>query len=249
MPWELPIHAARGTIDFLSTERRGDGPALDSGTFRLWKALQNSGFRIALTGASDFHCIHWAVDETAPRTDVLLEGDVSYDSWLDAIRSGRASLAVGHGSHLDLRVDKSRLGEEVTLPAGGGSVSLQVESRFPASDSVDLLVNGRVVQTVFMDGGAQVATVNLPLASSAWIFARSRSVATSPVYVVVGGAPVRGSAADVCYLVGYVDHLSRLVSSHRLDLGASTGQALAAYAGARRELMQRFLEAGGQTCP
>ena len=45
VPWEVVVNAARGRLDFLSMERvpAGQG-AVDAGTFRLWKALQNSGF-------------------------------------------------------------------------------------------------------------------------------------------------------------------------------------------------------------
>ena len=50
MPWEFPVQAARGGVSFLITERRGDGPPVDPGTFLLWRTLLNSGFRIALLG-------------------------------------------------------------------------------------------------------------------------------------------------------------------------------------------------------
>ncbi len=54
VPWEVVVHAARGRLDFLSMERTLDaGP----GTFLLWKAMQNAGFRVAIAGGSDWSCI------------------------------------------------------------------------------------------------------------------------------------------------------------------------------------------------
>jgi hypothetical protein len=60
---------------------------------------------------------------------------------------------------------------------------------------------------------------------------------------------VRGPAEDICYLVRYVDYLHDLVTSRRLDLNESQGEALAAYDEARAELQKRFTEAGGTACP
>ena len=55
VPWEVVVDAARNRLDFLSMERLpgGQGP-VDAGTFRLWKALQNAGFRVAIAGGSDW---------------------------------------------------------------------------------------------------------------------------------------------------------------------------------------------------
>ena len=52
---------------------------------------------------------------------------------------------------------------------------------------------------------------------------------TSPVYVLVGGQPIRASANDVCYLWRSVEDLEDLVTSGRLRLGDSRDEALRAY--------------------
>jgi hypothetical protein len=73
-------------------------------------------------------------------------------------------------------------------------------------------------------------------------------VLTSPVYVLVGGQPIRASADDACYLLRAVEDLEGLVTSGRLRLTASRADALAAYAEAAAELRRRFAESGGQSC-
>jgi cysteine-rich repeat protein len=248
VPFELPVHVARGRLSFLITERRGSGPALDERTFLLWKSLLNAGFRVGLTGASDFPCINKALNETTPRTDAILDGDLTYARWIDAIRRGRTVAATGYGNRLNMRVNGTLLGGEVRV-AAGELLNVSIEARFPEPTVVELVANAAPLASVRLDAGAQVATLRLPATASQWLIARTPRAATSPVYVVVDGRPIRPSAADACYLVRYVDHLTNLVTSRRIPMAGSQAQALAAYAEARAELLRRFTEAGGRTCP
>lgn len=237
MPWELPVHVARGRLDFLAVEKPGPTSPLDEGAFLLWKALLNSGFRLPLAGGSDYTCLNHEFGPRTPRTDVLQEGPLSYAGFLDALRNGRSAVAIGRGNRLDLRVNGARLGEEVQLRAGE-PVELDLESRFGQPGQVEVLVNGRVERTLGAEPGTGVGRVSLSLTRSAWIAARSRWVATSPVYAIVDGREIRASAEDACYLIRYLDHLSALRPG-----------AQPAYAGARDELVRRFTESGGATCP
>jgi hypothetical protein len=248
MPWEFPVHAVRGEVGFLITERRGDGPPVDEGTFLLWRTLLNSGFRIALLGASDYPCIHRTIDDTSPRTDVIVSGGpLTYEAWLEGIRRGRTAVTLDSRHHLNLRVNGAPLGSEI--PARAGEVLLvALESEAPEPTAVELIVNGAPAASAVLAGGRQVATLRLGLAGSSWLAARTRRSATGAIYVVVDGKPIRASAQDACYLVRYVDHLGRLVSTGELDLGEDTDDALDAYAAARAELHKRFQEAGGQVC-
>jgi hypothetical protein len=73
-------------------------------------------------------------------------------------------------------------------------------------------------------------------------------VLTSPVYVLVGGQPIRVSADDACYLWRSVEDLADLVTSGSLRLTDSREEALRAYREAVTELQRRFVESGGQNC-
>ena len=247
MPWEFPIQAARGGVSFLVTERRGDGPPVDGGTFLLWRTLLNSGFKIALLGASDYPCIHRTIDDTSPRTDAIVNGPTSYDGWLEAIRRGRTSISLDARHHLNLRVNGAPLGSEVAAKAGE-VLLVSVENEAPEATTVELLVNGATATSVTLAAGRQVATLRLGLPASSWLSARTRRSSTGATYVLVGGKPIRASAADACYLARYADHLSGLVTDGEIDLGEDQAEALDAYAVARAEFDKRFHEAGGNAC-
>jgi hypothetical protein len=96
--------------------------------------------------------------------------------------------------------------------------------------------------------GPQLAQVRLPVARSSWIAARSHNALTSPVYVLVGGAPVRASADDICYLWRSLEKIEELVRIRILNLYESEPVALAAYREAVSELQRRFVESGGGVC-
>jgi cysteine-rich repeat protein len=246
-PWDLPIQAVRGGVSFIVTERRGDGPPVDPGTFRVWRSLLNAGYRIAVMGGSDYPCIHHEYGGF-PRTDVIVSGPLTYDAWLEGVRRGRTVVTLDAAHRLNLRVNGTPLGGEVAVRAGE-VLLVSVESESPEPTGVELLANGGTAASIVLPAGRQVATLRLGLAQSSWIAARTLRAATSAVYVVVDGRPIRGAASDICYLKQYTDYLSDLVRSRRVDLGDDTGAALEAYASARAEFARRFGEAGGGVCP
>jgi cysteine-rich repeat protein len=234
LPWELPVHVARGRLDFLAVEKPGAFP-VDDGAFRLWKSLLNAGYRVPLAAGSDYTCLNHSFGPRTPHTDVLLEGEVTYAGFLDALRRGRSTVSLGRGHRLDLRAGGAHMGDELSLRAGQ-TLEVAVETRFEAPEEVEVLVNGRVEGRFRADSGHQVGRVSLRPSSSAWIAARSRSVSTSAIYALVDGREIRASADDACYLVRYVRHLSSLRGR------------LAAYVEAEDELLRRFTESGGATC-
>jgi cysteine-rich repeat protein len=247
VPWEVVVNATRGRLDFLSMERVPGGGPVDAGTFRLWKAIQNAGLRVAIAGGSDWGCLTHVFGDDTPRTDVIVDGPLTYESWLKAIKAGRTTAANGAGNHLDLRVEGRRLGDEVPL-AAPQDVTVTVETAGPSAADIEVLVNGEVVGEVPVAPGPQLTQFRVPILRSSWIAARSPHVLTSPVYVVVGGRPIRPSADDVCYLWRSVEDLEGLVTSGRLRLTDSREEALRTYGEAVTELQRRFTESGGQSC-
>jgi cysteine-rich repeat protein len=138
VPWEVVVNAARGRLDFLTMEvvAVGDGP-VDAGAIRLWTALQNTGFRVAIAGGSDWGCLTHVLGDDTPRTDVIVDGPVTYDGWLRGIKAGRTAAASGAGRRLNLRVEGRRLGEEVLLPAPQ-DVTVTLETQGPAAEEVEV---------------------------------------------------------------------------------------------------------------
>jgi hypothetical protein len=155
-------------------------------------------------------------------------------------------MAAGVGSRLNLRVEGRRLGEEVLLDAPR-EVTVALETAGRATE-VEVLVNGQVAVRLPVAEGPQLTEVKVPVSVSSWIAARSLNGLTSPVYVLVGGRPVRASPDDICYLWRSVEHLEGLVTSRRLNLYESAQESLPAYHEAIDELKRRFAESGGQSC-
>ena len=249
-PFEAVVHVARGKLDFLSTDRVPDGQgAIDDGTFKLWRSVENAGFRVAIAGGSDWLCAHQPGDDT-PLTDVIVDGPLTYENWLAGIRAGRTSAvnAFAAGPHLNIRVEGKRLGEELSL-AGPGEVRVLVEATSERAGDVEILVNGETRTRVAVSTGSQVAETRLTISQSSWISARSPRVITSPVYVIVAGRPVRASATDTCYLLRSVEDLQFLVTKNWLRLEGGQVEALSAYEQARQELERRHAEGGGAPCP
>lgn len=239
-PIEFPIHVVLSRNTFLEFE----GPNLGGG-LELWKALQNSGFRVAVVGASDFPC---ALDIGDTRTRVLIDGPVSYAAYLDAIRAGRTVYVDGNGGWLDLTVNGARLGAELAV-SHGAEVVLKVDSDLAAGGSVTVLVNGQAVENLDVGPGPDSFTRRMTIDSSSWIAVQSAGIVTSAIYVIADGRPIRASADDACFLWRHVDNLIRLMQSGSLDFGPDQQQTMAAYTTARSTFNDRFVEAGGTTCP
>ncbi len=248
IPFEFPVHVANGTLSFFEEEfAENASEPITRGTMLLWRVVQNSGFRVALTGASDYLCIIRGNlrSPNALRTYVLIEGELSYEAFLEGIRAGRTLLAVGAADWMDLTVEGVPLGGEIETSAGE-ELHVVVESDLSRRDRVTVLVNGEPVETLTVDAGPQTHTLTLTLEKSSWIAARTARVQTSAIYALVDGQPIRASADDACYLVRYMDHLSNLVLTGALSLDAA--EALPTYQRARDLFEQRFFEAGGTTC-
>ncbi len=107
------MHAARGRLDFLSMERPLDE---EPGTFLLWKAMQNSGFRVPIAGGSDFSCFTERFEETTLRADVIVDGDLTYENWLRALKAGRSTASISGGNRLNVRVEAAASAKSFSSP-------------------------------------------------------------------------------------------------------------------------------------
>ncbi len=248
VPWETPVHAVRGTLDFIETERRSADGVLDTSTEEMWTALQDSGFRVGVAGASDLSCIHHYMTMETPRTVAAVDPPLTYDRWLEALHRGRYTVVEGpRPDRLFLWVNGVGLGGELTAHRGDGLI-VTIEMRSPTAPPVEILANGHVAATLHPGSGHHVGTVRLEATTSAWIYARTRWVLTNPVYVVVDGQPVRASADHTCHLARYVGRLRWAASHGVIDLGSDSSIAWPAYDNAYQELQKRFREAGGDVC-
>jgi hypothetical protein len=158
-----------------------------------WYDFLNIGYRLPIVGASDFPPTRelssemsyaWCESEPTPR------------QFAEALAAGRSFATSGPMLFLTVAGEKPG----ATLRYAGGQVrELAVEVRvfspqYPVTH-VDLVVNGKRVETLADEGGRAEWTLRktLPLRESAWIAARAYGGAgtdshTNPVYVYVGDA-------------------------------------------------------------
>jgi hypothetical protein len=245
MAFELPVHVARGDIDFIGTEYDFEDPA-HSGSLVVWERLLQSGFKLPFVPASDWSCLQSTIG--ALRSWVMLDGPFSYSAVLAAVKAGRV-VAMADDSHrrLDLRINGARLGDTVAV-ASGEPLDIQITIDQPESGTVRLVVNGQIAHEETVAAGEHTLRMHLSVNRSSWIRASIPRATTSPIYVTVDGAPIRPSADAPCYFMRYVDHLSSLVESGAVNVSVDEPVALQAYAEARSVFERRFMEAGGQDC-
>ena len=213
---EIPVDAALGVGDFYDVICFWYDE-LDNA--EIYYRLLNAGFRIAATGGTDNFSDVWRdPGPGASRTYARLEGPVTVDAWLAAVRERRTFAT--NGPLLFLTVDGTPPGGEISVPEGGGGERLVVVKA--ASNSplhkVEIVVNGRVAEVHDVDGRGERFRVEsrVRLEGSGWIAARavgppSPLVAdgyafaqTSPVWVVSGGRDYR-SADDIRFLLAAVE--------------------------------------------
>jgi TolB protein len=222
--------------------------------------LLNAGFRLPAGGGTDQFSDVWRDPPPgSDRTFAYVTGPLTVRSWLDALKRGRTFTSTG--PLLFLEVNGHRPGDEIALaatPANGeiprfarddsrsGSVRVKAEAlSITPLDSLQIIVNGDVVQTVPARDKARIAfdgTIAVP--QGGWIAARvlgphSKYIGddyafahTSPVYVVRDGRKFV-KADDVQFLAQTVDAIWTRVERSRWQSDAERDRFRAAVDSAR----------------
>ena len=164
----LAIDGPRGWISFIEVLQ------FEFPYYEPWYDMLDLGLRVAPTAGTDFPCGPWSIPGRE-RFYAQLEGDLSVESWLDAIRGGRTF--VTNGPLLDLYVDGVGIGGDV-LRGEPGEVRVKGSVRFdPARDRIDaatLVVGGEPVPLEGRFEGEGTWTFDQPihLEQSSWIALR-----------------------------------------------------------------------------
>ncbi len=104
------------SVDFLSV---GDTPYVWE--LSIWYHTLNVGFRTRIVGETDFPCIY---DERVgqARSYVKVTGPLTYESWLEGLKSGRSYVSDGRAHLLDYAINGVEVGtqnSEITLASPG----------------------------------------------------------------------------------------------------------------------------------
>ena len=177
-------------------------PTMDSFSFHELYRLLNCGYRVAVVGGTDKMSAGMPVGNVRTYAHTG-DDELSFDAWARAVRAGRTYTT--SGPLVRFSVEGRQPGDELTLPARGGTlhVESEVTSLTGPVNRLEIVLNGKVVAQEESKQGARSLKLSAPVAvpGSGWLAARcvSESKAwsvwpqhiaahTSAVYVRAGGA-------------------------------------------------------------
>jgi len=179
-----------------------------------WYRYLNLGYHIPVVGGSDKMTAASLLGGVRTYTH-MGELPFTYENWMTAVCGGNTFVTVG--PLVEFMVEGANPGDQIQLPAGGGSVSVswKVESVRVPIEQVELVVGGLVVEQVNVDGKlAYVGETTVGLENSTWIAVRVRgsykgrhgeiSAHTSAVQIIVGGRPLF-SVADATAVLAQIE--------------------------------------------
>ena len=203
---EVIAEVVRGKVDGLEI-RDFWTPSLDTFAVHEWYRLLNCGYRIAAIGGTDKMTA--AMPVGGVRTYAFLGDDeFTPDSWGRAVKAGRTYTT--SGPLMRFAVEGHGSGDEIRLPAGGGTLHVAAEATATAPiHKLEIVFNGNVVAQETAPAGARMLRMStqVDVPGSGWLAARCVSehkawhlwpvhlgAHTSPVYVVAGNEEVFDAA-------------------------------------------------------
>jgi hypothetical protein len=191
-------------------------PTIDFFGLHEWYRFLNNGYRVAAVGGTDK--MSAGIPVGGVRTYALLQDEFSFGTWAQAVREGRTFTT--SGPLIDVRVEGKRPGDELKLPAGGGTLTVEawVESVLPFQE-LQIVCNGAVIATQTVPNGGRACRISqeVKLNGSGWIAARCVSslevqhswvvnvaAHTSPVYIVADSQELF-NPSDATYMMTILD--------------------------------------------
>jgi hypothetical protein len=224
---ELPVDVALGKVDYYEAVGFVDDYMA---TARVWYQLLNCGFRLPAGAGTDamanFASLRGPVGMN--RVFAKLAGPLSHRGWLAALQAGRTFAT--NGPLLGFTLNDQGLGSELRLPKGQHRLraNLTLRSYVPV-ERLELVGNGEVIRTIPLSSDRTVFTgsIDIEVSRSGWYLLRALGAGveypvldffpyatTSPIYVTVGGEPIR-SPADAEYFITWINRLEREAMSHK----------------------------------
>ncbi len=215
----LPVDVALGKVDYYEAIGFVDDY---TATAKVWYQILNCGFRLPTGAGTDamanFASLRGPVGMN--RVFAKLTGPLTHRDWLAALKAGRTFAT--NGPLLGFTLNGKELGSELTLPPGGGELvaRIRLRSNVPV-DHLEVVRNGEVAAKVPLPGDRTTVSTSLrlPVTQSGWYLLRARGAGpvypvldfypyatTSPIYVTVGGEPIRSPSA-AAYFVAWITRL------------------------------------------
>jgi hypothetical protein len=168
---EYVVDVTHGAVDFISTV---DTPAVWE--LSVWYHTLNSGFRTRISGETDFPCIY-GERVGLGRSYVRLDGELSYDAWVEGVREGRAYVSDGKSHLMDFGVNGQRVG------TGGSEVKLTQPQSVRVTAQVAARLDEQPDEIIRARRGDE---------QPYWELERARVAGTRevPVELIVNGQPI-----------------------------------------------------------
>jgi len=217
---EEPVYFALEQLDGAELRLFGDpdSGSLDTYCFKEWYRYLNCGYRVAAVGGTDKMSAGMPVGGVRTYAQLPPDEPFTFEAWGKAVRAGRTFTT--SGPLVSLTVDGHPVGDEIRMPAGGGTLEVhaRAECLWPMN-RLEIVVNGEVVAGTTSSKGSRKLSLkrDIKVPGSCWIAARCGSrmkvyhcwpihlgAHTSPVYVVAGGEDLF-NLADVSYMLTLID--------------------------------------------
>ncbi|HTC23174.1 MAG TPA: CehA/McbA family metallohydrolase [Gemmatimonadales bacterium] len=223
--YTIPVDVALGLVDYMELVSFSEHVS----TAFVWYRLLNCGFRIPAAAGTDAMTNYASLRGPVGlnRVYVKLDGPLTRDRYLAGLKAGRTFAT--NGPLVELTVNGRGPGEEIRLPARGGSLALRATLRsYVPVERFELVANGEVVARFNPGQDSTSATVDttITVTRSGWYTLKAWSTrprhpvldiypfaTTSPIYVTVGGEPIR-SPRDAAYFVRWIDRLDSLARAN-----------------------------------
>ena len=138
---------------------------------RLWYRLLNCGLRIPATAGTD-KMSNW-VTVGANRVYALVEGEFTYQSWIDALEKG--STFISNSPFIFCTVQGKNPGDEIHVPKSKRiKITAEVWSQFPL-DRLEIVANGEVIGEKIVEKHQTHVKLEIEFSpsESCWIAARA----------------------------------------------------------------------------
>ena len=139
-----------------------------------WYRYLNLGYQIPVVGGSDKMAASALLGGIRTYSH-LGERDFTYDNWMASVKAGNTFVTVG--PLLEFEVEGLAPGQQVDLPAGGGTVNVswRVASAALPIEKVELVVGGFGADEVSVDGGLTASgSCAVNISESTWLALRVR---------------------------------------------------------------------------
>jgi hypothetical protein len=248
---EAPVDVALGKVDYYEALGFVDDYMA---TARVWYRLLNCGFRLPAGAGTDAMANFASLRGPVGMNRVFVRSGrpLNYRRWLSALKAGRSFAT--NGPLLEFSLGGKSVGDELRLPGAGELLArVALHSNVPV-DHLEIVRNGQVVTELPLEGDRTrlVTAMRIPVRESGWYILRARGnksvypvldvypyATTSPIYVIVGGRPIR-SRPDAEYFVAWIDRVhSGAAANREWNSDDEKGATLEVIRRARQEFLSR----------